>query len=217
MHIKSVAFAAALFAATFDVASAGTVTYSDQTLWNAAVTVTGGDNYNSYAWTSSGGTFFGTSVNLGGIVYNDNTALYGIGPALKYDANYLQASNFLDFEGSPAILTITLPSPVTAIAFNLGEFYGLANQFTVALDGTSFTASGSTNAYVFFGAVSDAPFSSVTITTNELGALDNLVLGNGAAVSAVPEPSTWAMMILGFCGLGLLAYRKKKSGAARFA
>jgi hypothetical protein len=27
------------------------------------------------------------------------------------------------------------------------------------------------------------------------------------AASAVPEPSTWAMMILGFCGLGFMAYR----------
>jgi hypothetical protein len=28
-----------------------------------------------------------------------------------------------------------------------------------------------------------------------------------AGVSAVPEPSTWAMMLLGFMGLGLMAYR----------
>jgi hypothetical protein len=28
-------------------------------------------------------------------------------------------------------------------------------------------------------------------------------------VSAVPEPSTWAMMILGFCGLGFMSYRRK--------
>jgi hypothetical protein len=27
--------------------------------------------------------------------------------------------------------------------------------------------------------------------------------------SAVPEPSTWAMMILGFAGLGLMGYRRK--------
>lgn len=27
--------------------------------------------------------------------------------------------------------------------------------------------------------------------------------------SAVPEPSTWAMMILGFCGLGFMAYCRK--------
>jgi PEP-CTERM motif len=32
---------------------------------------------------------------------------------------------------------------------------------------------------------------------------------------AVPEPSTWAMMILGFSGLGFMAYRKKV--ALRFA
>ena len=28
-------------------------------------------------------------------------------------------------------------------------------------------------------------------------------------VSAVPEPSTWAMMILGFAGVGVMAYRRK--------
>lgn len=33
--------------------------------------------------------------------------------------------------------------------------------------------------------------------------------------SAVPEPSTWAMMILGFCGVGFMAYRKKQQ-AFRF-
>jgi hypothetical protein len=27
--------------------------------------------------------------------------------------------------------------------------------------------------------------------------------------SAVPEPSTWAMMILGFAGVGLMAYRRR--------
>jgi PEP-CTERM motif len=41
---------------------------------------------------------------------------------------------------------------------------------------------------------------------------------NGAAeftlTAAVPEPSTWAMMILGFCGLGFMAYRRKQNGAA---
>jgi hypothetical protein len=32
-------------------------------------------------------------------------------------------------------------------------------------------------------------------------------------ISAVPEPATWAMMILGFLGLGFLGYRKS-SGAS---
>jgi hypothetical protein len=32
--------------------------------------------------------------------------------------------------------------------------------------------------------------------------------------AAVPEPSTWAMMIFGFCGLGFMAYRRKQNGSA---
>ena len=34
-------------------------------------------------------------------------------------------------------------------------------------------------------------------------------IGNG--VSAVPEPSTWAMMLLGFVGVGAMTYRRRKS------
>ena len=33
--------------------------------------------------------------------------------------------------------------------------------------------------------------------------------------AAVPEPSTWAMMILGFFGVGLMAYRRKEQGTLR--
>jgi hypothetical protein len=29
-------------------------------------------------------------------------------------------------------------------------------------------------------------------------------------VAAVPEPSTWAMLILGFAGVGFMAYRRRK-------
>jgi hypothetical protein len=35
-----------------------------------------------------------------------------------------------------------------------------------------------------------------------------------AAVTSVPEPSTWAMMILGFGGVGFMAYRRKRHAPA---
>jgi PEP-CTERM motif len=38
------------------------------------------------------------------------------------------------------------------------------------------------------------------------------ILGKGP-VTAVPEPSTWAMMILGFAGIGFMAYRRKSKPA----
>ena len=39
----------------------------------------------------------------------------------------------------------------------------------------------------------------------------NRALGVGGTVttSSVPEPSTWAMMLLGFAGLGYAAFRRK--------
>jgi PEP-CTERM motif len=37
------------------------------------------------------------------------------------------------------------------------------------------------------------------------------------AVAAVPEASTWAMMILGFFGVGFAAYRRKTKLVFRLA
>jgi hypothetical protein len=54
---------------------------------------------------------------------------------------------------------------------------------------------------------------SITVQANG-GQLDDIrqVRLEGVA-SAVPEPSTWAMMILGFAGIGFMAYRRKSKPA----
>jgi hypothetical protein len=36
-------------------------------------------------------------------------------------------------------------------------------------------------------------------------------IGGELTISAVPEPSTWALMIVGFAGIGFLAYRHKQN------
>jgi PEP-CTERM motif len=53
--------------------------------------------------------------------------------------------------------------------------------------------------------------SSCTIGTPNFGDNTEFVTAN---ISAVPEPSTWAMMILGFAGVGYLAYRRRNHAAA---
>lgn len=47
------------------------------------------------------------------------------------------------------------------------------------------------------------------ISGSESEGLDNVLL----ATPAVPEPSTWAMMILGFAGVGYMTYRRRKVAA----
>lgn len=38
-----------------------------------------------------------------------------------------------------------------------------------------------------------------------------------SAVNAVPEPATWAMIVLGFVGIGFLAFRRKNGASLRIA
>jgi hypothetical protein len=42
---------------------------------------------------------------------------------------------------------------------------------------------------------------------------DGIALDAISAVAAVPEPSTWAMMILGFAGVSYMTYRRRKPAA----
>ena len=44
--------------------------------------------------------------------------------------------------------------------------------------------------------------------------LNSIALSGNILIQAVPEPSTWAMMILGFMGVGFMAYRRKNNRSA---
>ena len=68
-----------------------------------------------------------------------------------------------------------------------------------------------------------APGSNQYMTFTNL-IFDRVVLGSigqnsfefdNVTVAAVPEPATWAMMILGFLGVGFMAYRRKSTPAFR--
>ena len=60
---------------------------------------------------------------------------------------------------------------------------------------------------------------STTISFGDLGGISDTQANNvdfildNVSVTAVPEPSTWAMMILGFAGVGFMAYRRKSKPA----
>jgi hypothetical protein len=60
---------------------------------------------------------------------------------------------------------------------------------------------------------------SFTVSVNDLTISlgDPNIQGTIALTAGVPEPSTWAMMMLGFAGVGFMAYRRKSKPAFRFA
>jgi PEP-CTERM motif len=75
--------------------------------------------------------------------------------------------------------------------------------FTLVLDTPSTLALGQTT-------VVDPLASIASLGSNTLDAIHF----DGAFTTGVPEPSTWAMMILGFAGIGFTAYRKRRKDTA---
>ena len=45
------------------------------------------------------------------------------------------------------------------------------------------------------------------VTTSDLG-VALFTVNAGGSITPVPEPSTWAMMLIGFAGLGFVGYRR---------
>jgi PEP-CTERM motif len=56
------------------------------------------------------------------------------------------------------------------------------------------------------------PFTSISNVVFSFGTGPDTFLPG--TVRAVPEPATWAMMVVGFFGLGFIAYRRRRSGHA---
>jgi PEP-CTERM motif len=134
--------------------------------------------------------------------------------------------------------SVTLASaPLTG--FNQQSTYtqsaGTLTAFTITFGNDVFnltTKNNGSNPLVRFtsGVIDDITYAGVASSGDALQMTSDFVytifsktgtvqeIGNFSAklevASAVPEPSTWAMMILGFCGLGFMAYRRKQSGFA---
>jgi PEP-CTERM motif len=80
-----------------------------------------------------------------------------------------------------------------------------------------FTLNGITVSDIHFTEVGDGSYNGSTWINPECGVSTLYITADFTAdvhAPPVPEPSTWAMMILGFGGVGFMAYRRKRSGHA---
>ena len=72
-------------------------------------------------------------------------------------------------------------------------------------------AYGTTGANAFAKATFDV--NAGDVITIEATALPSTYFDGAFAISAVPEPSTWAMLLLGFAGIGVITYRRSRRAA----
>jgi hypothetical protein len=211
MNIKLTSIAAlsalSLIAVTIAPGRAATVLYS-QPLNN---TVTGGP------FSNDPGQLIADSFSLGNAGTVNEVSWYGA--ALNSLAFSPFNIEFYSASGSvPGTLIVKDEEIPTITNTGLTDSYGKQLLLFTA-DIPDFQAAANTQ---YFFSVSDSgPFNFVWASSN-LSSGGFLLNGSALAggensqaftlsnVGAVPEPSTWAMMILGFCGVGFMAYRQRK-------
>jgi hypothetical protein len=117
--------------------------------------------------------------------------------------------------------SITGPDTSNPGGFTSDNMFSTTTPF-VSSAGVLFDAGG----FVFnVYSAANGPTFDYFISSNQFGTdFNNQPLFNpgslitgGTIAEAVPEPSTWAMMILGFAGIGFMTYRRKARPGFRFA
>ncbi len=182
-------------------------------------------------WTNGDFTFLSSTSavtwNAGGsITVNDNYGLNAFVAPSAYLGNQSAAfGGTISFTLSALANDNLLYSPVALIGAGLTLFSTIApppaaspTSFSISLIGANFTLN---NPYGPPGTLAtDAQLQSVLASLDRLAiqadwltggdtvTLDNVVLA-GPAVGAVPEPATWAMLILGFGVVGGTLRRRR--------
>jgi hypothetical protein len=116
-------------------------------------------------------------------------------------------------DNSGVISTITFPGSVDTQALGVNDLGWIVGDYTLA-DGNMFGFLDKGGVFTTLD-----PFGSTAVTANGINDKGVVVGFYGAAdgntigfETTIPEPSTWAMMLLGFSGLGFLGYRKARMG-----
>jgi hypothetical protein len=136
----------------------------------------------------------------------------------RYTPNYTTSTSSVDT--SLSITGPLIPNGPTVVLYSLdqnGEISGYYSSEFNVLTSTAYTLSMNADASIFDTVGQASAMIDPMLSLDPSLAADYQLIfspGIGNGVSAVPEPSTWAMMILGFCGVGFMAYRRKQNGAA---
>lgn len=157
-----------------------------------------------FLFNFSGNGFFGGTLN-------------GTGTITTNDMSFISPTNGFTAQSITGITGTFNGSPITGLApglFGANNLFFLTGPFFVDGNGLGFTTAAGVSANLF---VTNG--TSFRVNTQGAGLLTGLVTASATPVTAaVPEPSTWAMMLLGFgvVGYSLRSARRRKT-KLRFA
>lgn len=204
------------------VAQAAETVYGTRGAFNAATTGQAVDTFG----TAAGSTYVGASayVRSGYQITTNDAWLFNNNPSVTNSYYNWGTGNVMTFKQN-GVVTFTFDTAITAFGIDLGAFWQdfpspTVYSFSVGVATPSAeinVVTGPTQSLSFFGLTSTAGFTSITLYggANNFTVFDNVTLAT-AATAAVPEPATWALMMLGFglIGASLRSRRTKVAFAA---
>jgi hypothetical protein len=159
-----------------------------------------------------------TTVSNGQVVYGFNLA---VAPGVTYHIDPAVATGYIYSTGvgNPNFASVSLPNIGNSGLYSLFLWNGTSWVLDTTLAANTLFNFGANGVNQFevlgidpsLGLDPNNPVAFVTALTFE-GAGDFTGTMTPVTIDAVPEPSTWAMMLLGFAGISFVAYRRKQNG-----